>query len=256
MMSKAPKFLDIELNTSCNLSCKMCPYLEVHTHPQYMDIRIYEKIIEQIDWECSLKLCQRGEPLLAPFLLLAIQMAKRKGLRVVMNTNGILLDKFASALVVSGIDIIWLSDYNILRQRKNVEQFDYINKFHGSPVKLIIKTDNVEKWKGVGAQFITPFYYDYSDTSKDFTPLPNWKCSQLFDRLIIEPNGKVRCCCGYIHPEKYVGNINTQSILDIWNDIHAEYCRIHDAGQSHILDMCVSCAARKEEVKKRNELSL
>ena len=128
--------------------------------------------------------------------------------------------------------------------------FDTFNKSKGNPVKFIIKTYDSQKWEGIGDIHIKPKYYNYKDTTPDYTRLKDWKCPQLFERLIMHPNGDVRCCCGNLHPEKIVGNIYRKKIVKIWNDIHKKYCEIHECGQSHILDMCVRCAYRKEIIKK------
>ena len=38
-----------------------------------MPLYLLDDILDQIDWECSIKLCQRGEPLLSSILIEAIK---------------------------------------------------------------------------------------------------------------------------------------------------------------------------------------
>lgn len=248
---KLPKYIDIELNTSCNLQCEPCPYKEEHKNPQFMKLDLLEIIIEQINWNASIKLCQRGEPLLSSILIDAIKMANKKGLRTVINTNGFYLEHFAEALIKAGLDELILSDYNFPQQFQHGCMFNALNQFHNSSIKFTVKTNNPNKWLGIAHDIIKPIYYDYLDTRQDSTPLPNWKCNQLYEKLIIDPNGNARCCCGYNHPQKYVGNVKLESFQEIWEGLQMTFYRhVHDEGFSHQLQMCKECAYRKSFIPK------
>lgn len=246
-----PKFIDVELNTGCNLKCKPCPYKEYHKKPEFMELDLYKKIIDQIHWDASIKLCQRGEPLLSPILEEAIEYANEKGLRTVINTNGLLLDKFKSkSLIQAGLKELILSDYDIEGQYRNACIFSGMNQVYKKPVRFGIKTDNKAKWEGIGDYLTLPKYYDYSNKEPDLTELPNWSCEQLFERLIIEPNGRIRCCCGNVHPQKYVGHISSR-IKNIWiNTLLIHYRWTHRQGRSHELEMCQECDYRKSFIKR------
>lgn len=246
-----PRYIDIELNTSCNLSCKPCPYKEDHKDPKYMKYDILEKIIDQIDWDCSLKFSQRGEPLLSAILIEAIKKAHKKGLRTVINTNGFYLEHFAGELIEAGLDELILSDYGHPKQFQHGCMFSATNQFHDNPTKFTVKTENPKKWIGIAYNVIKHVYYDYLDTTKDSTKLLDWRCMQLFERLIIEPDGLVRCCCGNIHPQKYLGSVKYQSLKEIWlSSVLRHYRELHYKGLSHKLDMCKKCAYRKSFIKK------
>lgn len=245
--------IDIELNTSCNLKCKQCPYKKTHKNPQFMSFELYKKIIDQIDWNCSIKLCQRGEPLLSPILEDVIEYASKKGLRTIINTNGVLLDKFkCKCLIQAGLAELILSDYNMKIQFKNGCVLRGMIRALKSSLIFTIKTFDRKKWEHVTNNIFEPIYYDYSNKEEDFTELPNWKCEQLFERLIVSPTGDVRCCCGNVHTQKYVGNINKQTIKEIWNSEKLNsYRKLHLDGNSHKLKMCQECAYRKSIVKER-----
>lgn len=253
---KLPIYIDIELNTSCQLSCQDCPYKEDHKKPEFMKWDLYKTIIDQIDWKASIKLCQRGEPLLSPILVDAIYYANDKGLRTVINTNGLrLTHQMVFNLINSGLEALILSDYGLEKQFLNGKSFSYLNYISGKkPINFIVKTTQPKKWEGIPDVIVEPVFYDYSNTTDDFTELPNWKCEQLFERLIIEPDGMVRCCCGYIHIDKYVGKVFFNTIKDIWNSTKLnEYRKLHLEGKSHELEMCRQCAYRKSIIKERSE---
>jgi radical SAM protein with 4Fe4S-binding SPASM domain len=211
-----------------------------------MNYDTLETVMVQIDWDASIKFCQRGEPLLSPLLIEAIEMANKKGLRTVINTNGFYLEHFATDLVKAGLTELIFSDYNHPRQFQHGCMFSATNQFHGTPIKFTVKTDNPKKWIGIAHHVVKHVFYDYLDDIEDNTPLPEWKCPQLFERMIIEPDGFVRCCCGSVHIDKYIGKIFFNSLKDIWESKKLErYRKLHDKGLSHQIDMCRKCAYRR-----------
>lgn len=249
---KYPKKIDIELNTNCNLKCEPCPYKEDHKNHKLMKFSLYKEIIDQIDWYPSIKLCQRGEPLLSPILIKSIRYAHKQGLRTVINTNGILL-LGNTELLKSGLNELILSDYNMEMQKIAGKNFSYMNQMYGYPIFFTVKTNHPEVWEGICDLIIEPIYYDYSDKSEDRTPLTDWQCPQLYERLIIEPDGKVRCCCGNIHPQKYVGDLKKESLKEIWfSPTLNKYRWKHNNGLSHELEMCAQCAYRKSFISNKS----
>ena len=253
---KLPKFIDIELNTSCNLHCDVCPYTEDHLKPQFMTLELYKQIIDQITWKPSIKLCQRGEPLVSPILEDAIEYATQKDLETLINTNGILLDKFKSKMLIqSGLKKLYLSDYNDPRQYKNGCIFSGMNQAYNHPIDFIVKTDNPERWEGIVDAIMPHIYFDYKNKEEDTTKLSNWTCYQLFDKMVIDPDGKIRCCCGNIHPQKYIGHIST-GLTSVWiSSIVTHFRSLHSHGNSHELEMCRQCAYRKSHIEKLKTLA-
>lgn len=216
-----------------------------------MSLELYKKIIDQIDWKCSIKLSQYSEPLLSPILEEAIEYATKKGLKTVINTNGLLLDKFKSKqLIQAGLSELILSDYNFESQYRNGCIFRGLNQAYGKKVHFVVKSEKRMEWQGIADKVLYPIYYDYANKEVDNTRIPSWICDQLFERLIIEPNGKVRCCCGSIHPQKYVGHIDT-GLINIWvSSILTYYREVHSRGNSHKLEMCSQCGYRRSYIKE------
>jgi len=245
-----PKFIDIELNTSCNLSCEPCPYKEYHKKPEFMPLFLLDDILDQIDWECSIKLCQRGEPLLSSILIEAIKRIKKKGLRVVINTNGFYLNHMAKDLIKSELDELYLSDYNYPQQFQNGVMFSALLQMYNSPLRFTVKTNNPHQWEKIAHNTIAPVYYDHLNFTDDPTSLPDWKCDQLFERLVIEPSGRVRSCCGGVEREKYIGSVRNMTLKTIWNaPLLYLFRRHHLKGESHKVAMCRRCAVRRSFIK-------
>jgi len=246
-----PKYIDIELNTSCNLECEPCPYKEFHRKPEFMKAYVLDDILDQIDWDCSIKFCQRGEPLLSSILIDSIKKVKKKGLRVVINTNGFYLNHMAKDLIKSGLDELYLSDYNHSQQFQNACMFSALLQMYNSKLRFTVKTNNPHQWEGIAHNIIKPVYYKHLDDTDDPSVLPDWKCEQLFEKLIIDPGGRVRCCCGAVNPQKYVGSIRNTTLKEIWNsNLLFLYRRHHKNGESHKISMCRKCAYRRSFISK------
>lgn len=255
---RVPKFIDIELNTDCNLHCSFCPYHKTHVNPTPpMKFTLFQKIIEEVkEWSTlpSLKLCQRGEPLLSKDLLKAIEYAGKYDLSTCINTNGLLLPEFATQLATSSLTTLYLSDYGIPLQYRNAIYFKATMNIFKSKVDFTVKTPTPKKWTGITNHIIIPTMYDYQDLHLDLTPLPKWKCPELYNKLIIEPNGDVRECCGNIHKEKYLGNINNNTLKEIlFSEPHTSYYVLHNKGLSHMIEMCAMCPTRHQIVKDKEK---
>ena len=109
----SPRALQIEPTNHCNLKCTMCPHSEMTRKKGFMDIDLWEKILE--NWKgkglqmstnhmlfnnnCklnsfgSIKLFFMGEPLLHPKIDLFIKSAKKTGCEIDTQTNEFLLKK-------------------------------------------------------------------------------------------------------------------------------------------------------------------
>jgi MoaA/NifB/PqqE/SkfB family radical SAM enzyme len=110
-----PLEIGVEVINICNLRCIMCPYEEMvtrKTRPQgKMSDPLFKKIIDEVAPFAELiYLHGLGEPLLHPKIFEFIKYAKKKGLRVGISTNAMLLDKTKSRkLLDSGIDYVILA---------------------------------------------------------------------------------------------------------------------------------------------------
>ncbi|HNX82358.1 MAG TPA: radical SAM protein [Candidatus Omnitrophota bacterium] len=94
-----PKHVTIELNNTCNLTCKYCcawQMLNKTTRPNIqLKIAQFKKLIS--DFKAlhvhRVKLSAAGETLMNPFALPMIEFTHQNGMEVELNTNAILLNK-------------------------------------------------------------------------------------------------------------------------------------------------------------------
>ena len=115
-----PFYVDIDVTNRCNLKCVGCQYHSPYIHnysprdPAVSDIafEMLEKLCNEwhADRTSTLVLQGSGEPLLHPDILKMVDMIKKKGFRVVLVTNGVLLNRETiGQLIQSGLDSITIS---------------------------------------------------------------------------------------------------------------------------------------------------
>lgn len=218
-----PIHLDLELNTQCNLKCFMC--FQSYNPPKYalMDTKLFKKIIDEGAKKnlCSVKLQFRGEPLLDTRVADMVRYAKKKGIiEVMLNTNATFLnEELAKNLIEAGLDKIICSVdgytkevYESIRIGANFESvldniryLQSLKKKMGSQ-KPIVRVQMIDMpithhqingyikfWDKIADQIAIT---DILDHKEDATPLPDFACTQLWQRLLVLADGDVLPCRG------------------------------------------------------------
>ena len=110
IIPKNPAFAQIEITNSCNLNCKMCPRAFLKVPYKHMDFLVYKNIINKLKGVYQVTLTGWGEPFYYDKIFDCIKYAKKKGLKVKLTTNGILLnDKKIKRIFESELDEITFS---------------------------------------------------------------------------------------------------------------------------------------------------
>ena len=257
-VSQFPLHLDIELTTRCNLSCDMCPFHSENApfKPEEevdMDFKLYKKIIDEGSKKGlkSIKLNYRGEPLLYKQLPEAIRYAKKKGIiDVQLNTNATLLtSNLAKELVNSGLDLLIITDYNFNLQLKNARYFNKLKNGRAKP-KVRVQTEFPMRWVWFVDEAVKPIYYDYHCIEEVFDK-SDFKCSFPFLRLLILANGMImKCSCGTVYPEKYLGFVQDWDIESYWHHKQMKFLRTcHEDRSSELVRICRVCPMRNEYIR-------
>lgn len=221
-----------------------------------MSLACFEKFIDQCktfkDRIKVLRLIGIGEPLLNKNIGTFVKIAKESGAfdRVEITSNGVLLThEVADQLIDAGLDTLLISlesndeiKFEKIAGRKvsldtMKEQFQYFYK-RKSNTKFYIKTTNL------GVENNSDFYNEYGEFCDYIyveNVIENWPefdagsnqgavryeevpyqkkkeiCIQPFKLLCVAANGDVVPCCVDWKRDLLLGNINDQSILEIWN---------------------------------------
>jgi radical SAM protein with 4Fe4S-binding SPASM domain len=123
-------------------------------------------------------------------------------------------------------------------------------------IQQVVQPDNehengfyVKFWEDIADQVSQVEYLPYYDIEPQPVVMEDWACPQLWQRLFVLVDGSVQPCC-FLYADK-VGNVNLQSIEEIWNgEKMNRFRRLHKEGKSHEIPMCASCYMRKHEYKK------
>jgi MoaA/NifB/PqqE/SkfB family radical SAM enzyme len=113
LTAMGPRKVYVEPTTACNLSCRTCVRNAWDEPHGFMEWGTFEALVEslsEVQGQATVALMGLGEPLLHPRLLDMVRLAKGRGLRVELTTNGLLLDdEMARGLRKAALDQLVVS---------------------------------------------------------------------------------------------------------------------------------------------------
>lgn len=270
--------MNLETVSGCNLRCTMCPIGtgDFKRKPEVMKDKLFKKIIDEAKGNIRyVWLHWFGEPLLDPKIGERIKYCEDAGIKTQVSTNATLLNKKkAKEILESGLDEIILSldgatkrTYEKIRRRgdfektmKNVEEFLKMKKKLGfkkpyAKVQAIRMDENekemnlfINKWKDLADEVvIKPIVswagqVDVSKLSKEKRRKPKrYACFNLWDQLTIGSNGKAGVCCYDFNAALVVGDLNKQSIAEVFNGKKLVSLRKMQAEGKYNYKPCKTC---------------
>lgn len=251
LLPSFPDHIDIETTNACNMKCPMCYRDKIWKQRfnfkdksmGFLDYELYKKIIDEAAAHgvFSIRLSWRGEPLVHPRVADMVRYAKLKGIKSVSTlTNGLNLDeKLARELIDAGID--WISNsfdgtgkiYESIRAPakypealERLRTIQRIKKEKGlkKPVLKVqtvfaaIKDNPEEFYRDLGPivdEIAVNDTQDHSLKNKDQNP--NYFCPVPWQRLVVTWSGEAVQCINDFNERNIVGDLNTQSVADVWN---------------------------------------
>ena len=245
----------------------------------FMPEATFRKIADETGrYGAYLRISGGGEPMLHPQAVPLLVYAKKAGCKIGLITNGSKFDEDNSrALLEAGVDMIEFSvdacdpetyaqvraglDWNVLVE--NVERMMRLRAELRSPSKIVASAVNQ---KGVDVDAVEAFWVqgkgiDYLIKRKFLTWGANTEldgarsadpnayieagevpCPFIFERLNIDSRGNVMVCGYDISANTSMGNVNTESIRDIW---HGEgfrwYREMHLQKRGPEVPLCSGC---------------
>ncbi len=282
-LTSFPLHLDLELSGVCNFKCGSCFQNGLIKGPLgLMDYNLFTKIIDEGVEKglCAIKLQIRGESFLHPRIFDCITYAKEKGvLDVQITTNGSRLtdEETIGRVLESGLDAIIFSvdSHHGDNLRKKNSSTDYSTIEHAIDTPLQqrkakglklpcirlqssipqMDPDSFEKAKSfLNHRFpdadinVVSRIYNFRDDTDAFPDLhTNYqlqKCSYLVHRLAVLWNGEITVCCSDYNNKFQLGDANTQTIEEVWNQKKLNnFRKMHLEGQRHTMPVCKHCVA-------------
>lgn len=275
-----PRRILFEMTSRCNFLCRMCPQQNLKRPRMDMPKEIYKKIIDEINFYGveGLWLYHLGESLLHPdFNEIINYISTKNNLGIIwISTNGEFFteDKIRNVLN-SNIDYINFSAHAVTEETyntvakvgkfkivtQNLETFIKMKGIRNLPKRPFLHCQMIEQetTKHEVDAFIKK-YYKYVDIVSinmlEYVNMPNnsfglkqrerkplTSCTRVGrNDCFICSNGDVTLCDAAYNGEICLGNINDQSLYDIWNgETRKKILALNAEGNMSKIGFCRSC---------------
>jgi len=247
--NNVPVFSEIGIETfnRCNLDCSFCPankFTDTRI-PKLMDPKLFSKIIDElvkINYKGKISLFINNEPLLDKRLETFINEVSTKLPDAVLNiwTNGSLLTKERlHSLYNAGLKNLVIDNYSLKLQI--LPEIDQVIK---STNQNIIEKMNIKIWLRYKNIKLSNRSGLILNTKNDINH--STKCFYPFYFLNINPEGKVFICCNDTYYRNIVGDINNQSLVQVWKNEQFLNIRKHliNTGRKNLIP-CKECNVLK-----------
>lgn len=209
--------IEIETINRCNGNCSFCPVSRKKDPREkaVMTTELFQKIVAQlakINYSGRFTTFSNNEPLLDDRLIEFNRYAREKlpNARMHLFTNGTLLtiDKFIALINI--LDELIIDNYQQeLKLIKPCQEIEAYCKEHPELCKKVTivlrKPNEILTSRGGNA----PNRKQIPDYSKD-------RCILPFRQMIVRPDGKVSLCCNDAIGKYTLGDLNQESLLDVW----------------------------------------
>ena len=239
---KLPLFRIIRLETvsKCDGACSFCP-VNRFDDPRptlFMDEGLFTSIIEQLSslkFTGTVKFHFNNEPLLDKRLIPFVKYARENlTASIALWTNGraLTIEKFRD--LMDNLDQLVINNYNDnLVWNKNTEEIiKYCNdhKYPSENLTIQMRLEN-EKLYTRGGEALNRMKIKSLKS----------QCIFPFNAINVRPDGKISLCCHDVFGSVTLGDLNKESILDVWyGEAFNEYREKILKGRENI-GICASC---------------
>lgn len=120
-LRRYPAHLTIETTSFCQLKCPVCPVPHAMERKGNFSTELFRLVLSQVDWSLdTIYFGWSGEPLLNREVFPMIRLATERGIRTHLNTNGMLVGRWAQQILESGLGFIGI-DLDGVNQETLVE---------------------------------------------------------------------------------------------------------------------------------------
>lgn len=271
-ISDIPLYLLLELNSFCNLRCKMCKHATDYSNIKHesMPMEMFEKIMK----ECkelkipSINIGTGTECTLHPQFDKIINKVKESGaIDKFFLTNGTTLSNNMIDKIFEGeyerveisVDAATRETYAKIRVNGNYEKLEKMinrlieeKKSRGLDLPIIrlsfcVQSDNIheidmfyEKWRNKVDLIEFQKVASYTQINKNMKP-KIMKCTQPFNRLTVNYRGDIFACCSILYQDRFcLGNISDISLYEAWHSEKMKRLRNSFKNEA-LLQHCKKC---------------
>jgi len=243
---KGLAFIELNITEKCTRKCSFCPrYDESIYKNRDLDMPI-ETVVELVskiknsNFEGDINICGFGEPFLHKNLLSVVKELKKLNNRVSITTNGDVLNtRNISALYSAGLDFMVISCYDgeekIAKIAKLFNQAGIKEKYF---IRDLYNNGNSELFA------LENNFNNRSGIIKHFNHLRKCEgvCYLPFYYVILDYNGDALLCVqDWFRKAGKFGNINHNSLEEIWNNVRLNEYRKKLVNGKRELEPCSTC---------------
>ncbi|MBW8896069.1 MAG: radical SAM protein [Acidobacteria bacterium] len=242
---RLPEIVQIESTNICNAKCVFCPRDEMQRRQGIMTVELFRKIVD----ECAdlgithVRMHNYGEAFMDRRLVEKVRYAKQKGIREVgMISNGSLItEPVARGMIEAGLDAINISvdasGKEVFEATRiglkydkviaNIERLLRLRTESGKRrPKLIlsfVRQNNsadeaafIEHWRSIADKIHVTDLHNWAGTLNTESDV-NYPCYRPWLTFTVLWDGRVSLCCADFDGKTILGNLNTQTIAEVWN---------------------------------------
>jgi radical SAM protein with 4Fe4S-binding SPASM domain len=242
---RLPEIVQIESTNICNAKCVFCPRDEMQRRQGIMTVELFRKIVD----ECAdlgithIRMHNYGEAFMDRRLVEKVRYAKQRGIREVgMISNGSLItEPVARGMIDAGLDAINISvdasGKEVFEATRlglkydkviaNIERLLRLRTESGKRrPKLIlsfVRQNNsadeaafIEHWRAIADKIHITDLHNWAGTLNTQSDV-NYPCYRPWLTFTVLWDGRVSLCCADFDGKTILGNVNTQTIAEIWN---------------------------------------
>jgi radical SAM protein with 4Fe4S-binding SPASM domain len=252
-----PKRVTIELTNRCNRRCEGCPRHKM-TYPQGdMSLTLLTDITQQLPSNVTVVPFFRGEPTLHPHFTEAMQLFSKFG-TVQLASNGDNLTTANQKAIIDNCTFVSLS----------LHRFKYPNQTHwlsflydclGAKVETQVSIidsllDHRKRhWKRQWLKYVDHVRVYQTHSVNGFgnmcLPLTAQSCSKPFEDMVVYWDGKVGLCNHDWNNQTVLGDLNMQSIEEVWESVNYQTVRAkHQTGMRVQVPSCIACNFNSNQI--------
>jgi uncharacterized Fe-S cluster-containing radical SAM superfamily enzyme len=252
--------IQIESSTACNGRCVFCPRHEMTRKGGAMTDELFHKIVEQaIEMEVELiSPFLNGEPFVFPRLFEWLDYLQERNVKVMLFTNALAFTKQKADKIntysnisnlifsVHGYDKRTYEAQMNIPYDKVVENIEYFTSIAKIPYQVYM-LDTAVNHPGINI-----FLETWKNSTTFISKLVNWAgkrhssmkgtkvpCPELLHDMTIYWDGRVCLCCMDSDAAVVLGDLNKQSLKDVWES--NQWRRDEHKKLNFNLDLCLHC---------------
>ena len=228
-----PSVFEISNSGMCNRKCAFCPRSDPNYehNNEFIEEKMYKKFVDEIaqhQYSGTIIFSGYVEPLLHKRIYSDIRYTKEKlpNVNIELITNGDPLnDERALKLFDNGLDVLLISAYDGPEQVLLFEEM--MKRIKVEKNKFVIR----KRYYGEDKDFGLTISNRAGNLTNSDYKIPALKkalnnpCNYPFYTFFIDYNGDVQMCSHDWGKKMVLGNINSNSIEDIWNSKRFEFMR-------------------------------